>query len=129
MNFIATVLSIGIGATIGASLRYYIGVLFAQILHKDSFYATLTSNIIGCFMAGIVVFIIIEKMSLSEFYKLLFLVGLAGSISTMAALSIDSINMIINGNYLKSFLNILVNVTLSLLSAFIAIIIAKYFLT
>jgi len=126
MNFINTILTIGIGATIGASCRYYITMMVLQIFYKEAFYATLIANILGSFIAGIIVFIIIEKTMLSETYKLLLLVGLAGSLTTMSALSVESINMIINGNYLKTFLNIFFNIFLSLSATAIAIFITKY---
>lgn len=126
MNIINTILSIGVGATIGASIRYYINFIVVQIFHKEALYATLTANIIGCFMAGFIIFAVIEKANISELYKLLLLIGLAGSLSTLAALSIESINMIINGNYLKAFINIFANIVLSLSATFLAIMLAKY---
>ena len=51
MSALASILSIGAGATVGASCRYYIGVLSLQYLGKTFPYGTLISNVIGFFIA------------------------------------------------------------------------------
>ena len=86
MNTLASILSIGVGATVGASCRYYIGVLSLQYLGKTFPYGTLISNVIGSFIAGILVFVILEKLLLSETYRLMLLVGLTGSLTNMSTL-------------------------------------------
>ncbi|SVA30444.1 uncharacterized protein METZ01_LOCUS83298, partial [marine metagenome] len=50
-----------------------------QHLGKVLPYGTLISNVIGSFIAGILVVIILEKMLLSETYRLMLLIGLTGS--------------------------------------------------
>ena len=53
MNTLASIASIGVGATVGASCRYYIGVLSIQYLGKTLPYGTLISNVVGSFIAGL----------------------------------------------------------------------------
>ncbi len=126
MSTLSSIASIGIGATIGASCRYYIGILSIQHLGKALPYGTLISNVIGSFIAGILVFIILEKVLLSETYRLMFLIGLTGSLTTMSTLSFESIEMLSSGNYGQASINILLNVGLSLLAAALGIMLAKY---
>jgi CrcB protein len=47
MNTITSIASIGIGATVGATCRYYIGVMALQYFDKALPYGTLISNVIG----------------------------------------------------------------------------------
>ena len=101
MSILSTITSIGIGATIGASSRYYIGLLSVQYLGKGLPYGTLISNVIGSFIAGVLIILILEKLFLSEAYRLMLLVGLAGSLTTMSALSVESIEMLSLGHYLS----------------------------
>lgn len=128
MSILSTITSIGIGATIGASCRYYIGVLSIQYLGKGLPYGTLISNIIGSFIAGVLIILILEKLFLSEAYRLMLLVGLAGSLTTMSALSVESIEMLSVGHYSKAFINITLNLILSLLAASLGVITMKYIL-
>ena len=126
MNTLASIASIGVGAPVGASCRYYIGVLSHQYLGKTLPYGTLISNVIGSFIAGILVVVILEKLLLSETYRLMLLVGLTGSLTTMSTLSFESLEMLGGGNYGQALLNILLNIGLSLLAAGLGVMLAKY---
>ena len=126
MSTISSIASIGIGATIGATCRYYIGVLSIQYLGEGMPYGTLISNIIGSFIAGILIVLVLEKLYLSETYRLMLLVGLAGSLTTMSALSIESVEMLSGGDYAQALTNILLNLGLSLLAASLGVMLAKY---
>ena len=97
MNTFLSIASIGIGATVGASCRYYIGIISVQYLGKGLPYGTLISNVIGSFIAGILIVLVLEKLLLSETYRLMLLVGLAGSLTTMSALSTESVDMLSGG--------------------------------
>ncbi|MBE8190336.1 MAG: fluoride efflux transporter CrcB [Candidatus Thioglobus sp.] len=116
MNFLPTILVIGIGATIGASLRYYLGLAAASWLGAGFAYGTLIANVTGAFIAGIFVVIILEKSLLSDAYRLLLLVGLCGSLTTFSAFSIETLQFLQANYYLKAGLNIGLNVGLSLLA-------------
>ena len=126
MNALTSIATIGIGATVGASCRYYIGIVSVQYLGKALPYGTLISNVIGSFLAGILVVFILEKLLLSETYRLMLLVGLTGSLTTMSALSIESVEMLSGGSYSQALLNILLNVGLSVLAASLGFMLAKY---
>ena len=126
MNALTSIATIGIGATVGASCRYYIGIVSVQYLGKSLPYGTLISNVIGSFLAGILVVFILEKLLLSETYRLMLLVGLTGSLTTMSALSIESVEMLSGGSYSQALLNILLNVGLSVLAASLGFMLAKY---
>lgn len=126
MNTITSIASIGIGATVGATCRYYIGVMALQCFDKALPYGTLISNVIGSFIAGLLVVFVLEKLFLSETYRLMLLVGLAGSLTTMSALSIESVEMLSGGNYSQALLNIVLNLGLSLLAASLGVMLAKY---
>ena len=126
MNAFTSIATIGIGATVGASCRYYIGILSVQYLGKALPYGTLISNVIGSFIAGLLVVFILEKLLLSETYRLMLLVGLTGSLTTMSALSIESVEMLSGGSYSQALLNILLNVGLSVLAASLGFMLTKY---
>ena len=126
MSALTSIATIGIGATVGASCRYYIGIVSVQYLGKALPYGTLISNVLGSFIAGLLVVFILEKLLLSETYRLMLLVGLTGSLTTMSALSIESVEMLSLGSYSQALLNILLNVGLSVLAASLGFMLAKY---
>ena len=126
MSALTQIATIGIGATVGASCRYYIGIISVQYLGKALPYGTLISNVLGSFIAGLLVVFILEKLLLSETYRLMLLVGLTGSLTTMSALSIESVEMLSGGSYSQALLNILLNVGLSVLAASLGFMLTKY---
>lgn len=129
MTFLPTVLAIGIGATIGASMRHYLTVFISSVFGYAFPYGTLSANVIGSFLAGILVVIILEKSALNEAYRLLLLVGLTGSLTTMSTLSWESIEMISMGHYGQAGLNILLNIVLSLSAVGLGVVLTRYFLS
>lgn len=127
MNHIQSIFAISIGATIGASLRYYLGVWLASA--QSTFpYATLIVNTFGSFIAGILLVVIIEKSLLSETYRLLLLVGLCGSLTTFSAFSLDTLKLFTLAQYPEAVLNVVLNLALSLIAVALGAIIARYFL-
>ena len=128
MSTFLSIASIGIGATVGASCRYYIGIISTEYLGKGLPYGTLISNVIGSFIAGVLIVLVLEKLLLSETYRLMLLVGLAGSLTTMSALSIESVEMISVGHYSEALINVLLNLLLSLMAASLGVVASKYLL-
>ncbi len=127
MSVLSSILLIGIGATIGASLRYFLGEWLAFLLGRNFPYGTLSANIIGAFLAGILLVFVLEKASLAESYRLLLVVGLTGSLTTLSALSAESLVMIGAGNYAQALLNIGLNLGLSLLFVGAGVALARVF--
>lgn len=128
MTLLPTVLAIGAGATIGASVRYYLTQFMQATMGPGFPYGTLSANIIGSFLAGVLVVVVIEKSAMHEAYRLMLLIGLTGSLTTMSTLSWESVEMISLGHYAQAALNILLNVVLSLTAAGTGVALSRYFL-
>jgi CrcB protein len=129
MNVLPTVIAIGIGATIGASARYYLTELMAHLFGRGFPYGTLSANLIGSFLAGILVVIVLEKAALHEVYRYMLLIGLTGSLTTMSTLSWESVEMISLGHYGQASINILLNVLLSLSAAGVGVVLTRSLFT
>ncbi len=126
MTVLPTVLAIGVGATIGASMRYYLTQFMNATFGPAFPYGTLSANILGSFLAGILVVVILEKAALHEAYRLMLLIGLTGSLTTMSTLSWESVEMISLGHYSQASLNILLNVFLSLSAAGLGVVFMRH---
>ena len=128
MTFFPTVLAIGLGATIGASIRYYLTQFMNATFGNALPYGTLSANVIGSFVAGILAVVILEKAALNEAYRLMLLIGLTGSLTTMSTLSWESVEMMSLGHYGQAGINILFNILLSLLAAGLGVALTRYLL-
>lgn len=107
------ILALGIGATGGAFIRY-------KITSYPEIYGIMGSNviivnIIGSFILG-VFSIISAYYNLDTKYSLLIAIGFCGSLTTMSSLALESTIMFENKQILNVFMNVVANVSFSILA-------------
>ncbi len=122
---LTTIFTIAIGATIGASMRYYLGIWSVQLWGSGFAYATLLANVIGSFVAGILLVVILERALLSEAYRLLLLVGLCGSLTTFSTFSLETLQFFQAQHYWQAGLNITLNLVLSLAAVVLGFLLVR----
>lgn len=127
MTTLNTILTVGAGATIGASARYYLSIWSVQFWGSGFAYGTLVANVVGSFFAGALFLLILEKALLSETYRLLLLVGLCGSLTTFSAFSVETLQFFQAQQYWQAGLNIVLNLCLSLVAVFMGFLLARAF--
>ena len=88
------------GGALGAAMRYLIG----EWLNGDGFpYATLTVNLIGSFVLGMLT-VGIAQQFVSEQMVLVFATGFLGAFTTMSAFSQQTIELLYNGKELNALI-------------------------
>ena len=121
MNYLFVIL----GAAFGSSLRFFLTTVFNQ---SNFAYGTLIANGLGSFLAGVFFVIISQKINISDDYRLVLIIGFCGSLTTLSAISLDSINLFSAGNHLSASVNLLANIFLSLILLGLGIIFSKFLL-
>lgn len=93
-----------IGGAIGALMRYGVSRLCASISLLTMPIGTLTVNLLGCFVLGMLTGVAEQHTSLPREWMLLLTVGVCGAFTTFSTFSAESIKMMENGQLLAALL-------------------------
>lgn len=123
MNF----LYVGLGGAIGACLRYSISLLMARELLRFPL-ATLTANVVGALLAGIIATWFWSRGLFGTPLQLLLVVGFLGGFTTFSTFSVETLRLIEEGAQGLALLNMAFNLFGSLLAVFIGSALVRWFL-
>ncbi len=112
---------VALGGAGGASLRFYISQLILNNLGKGFPFATLTVNISGSLIMGVLYGLIQQGIIEVSVYRTLIGIGFLGAFTTFSTFSLDTLLLLQQGDLLKASLNILLNVSLCIFAAAIGI--------
>ncbi|HEX4910586.1 MAG TPA: fluoride efflux transporter CrcB [Permianibacter sp.] len=110
-----SLLTVAAGAVLGALLRYLTNVAAQHWLGPRFPWATLTVNVVGCFLAGALLAWLLRG-AVSETSRLFWMVGFLGALTTFSAFSVETLVLLQSGVAGKALLNIALNVAGSLLA-------------
>lgn len=102
MNYIL----VASGGALGAVARYMLGT-FVQSLAKDSSfpYGTLTVNMIGCLVIGLVLGLAEFRGSVGPSARLFLVVGILGGFTTFSSFGYETYQLLRQGDFLPGLAN------------------------
>ena len=112
MNWIA----VAVGGALGAIARYAVSTWIFQVSSHKFPYATLTVNVLGSFVMGILFVVIIERSALPVEMRSLWMIGFLGAFTTFSTFSLDALGLWQNGHLFMALLYVLTTVVLCLLA-------------
>ncbi|MBQ7704656.1 MAG: fluoride efflux transporter CrcB [Selenomonadaceae bacterium] len=113
-----------VGGGLGAMARYFVTTNLAGKLGNFPL-GTLTANILGSFLMGLVIGIIAGRSSL-ENARLLLAVGFLGGFTTFSSFSAETLTLIQNGQIFLAAANILISVAAGLAACFAGLTLTKF---
>ncbi len=118
------ILLVAAGGSLGAVSRYGIGLAAARLLGKGFPWGTLGVNVVGCFMMGLVMELLLDFESHSEItpaikvqmalWKQGVAIGFLGGLTTFSSFGADTLRDFQAGQPLLALANVAANVVLSL---------------
>ena len=112
-------LVIGCGGAVGAVMRYTLGYRIALLAGNAFPWGTLFVNIVGCFLAGLLLTLFVTRIPLSDLLRNGIQIGLLGGFTTFSAFSMDTIVLFDQGLWLRGVLYIATSVIVSLLGVYV----------
>lgn len=120
--------SIGIGAALGAWLRWWFGLTLNSIFPSIPL-GTLTANIIGGFLMGIFMALTKDHTFLPETLRLAIVTGFLGGLTTFSTFSAETVTLLSHEQYLLGALLIIGHVAGSISATILGIYAVKFILS
>lgn len=117
-------LAIGAGSFIGGVLRYLLSQLIQSKFLSAFPFGTLSVNIIGCFLIGLV-FGLTDRGNLTQEWRLFLATGLIGGFTTFSAFSNETFGLIRDGQFWYASAYILFSVFVGLAATFLGHTVTK----
>lgn len=113
---IKNLLLVGLGGSIGSMVRYAVSLLTNSKLFP---YATLSVNIIGSFIIGIVFALSIKEAGLSNNWRLFLATGICGGFTTFSAFSLENMGLLQSGRFGIALTYIIISIVLGIAATFL----------
>ena len=106
-------LAIALGGALGSVLRFALNEAVSDRFGRAFPWGTLGINVIGSFLIGLLV----ERWDVSPVIRLGLMVGLLGGFTTFSSFSLEVVNLMHNGAFLRAFGYVLASVTVCVAAA------------
>ncbi|MDI3324935.1 fluoride efflux transporter CrcB [Pontibacterium granulatum] len=106
-----TLIAVAVGGAFGALARYGMSLMLNNVEHKIQF-GTLTCNVIGSFLMGVLFVLILEKEHWNPELRPLLMVGFMGAFTTFSTFSLETVAMLSEGHVMWAAIYILLSVIL-----------------
>jgi CrcB protein len=109
------------GGAIGAVLRYGASLTVYSLLGRGFPYGTLFVNVTGSLLMGLLSIVMLERFNVGPEWRAAILVGLLGSFTTFSTFSIETLNLLEQGDAMRAMANITISVIVCLLAVWMGI--------
>lgn len=120
----SSILSISIGAALGALLRWCFGMLFNSIYPPIPL-GTLAANILGCFMMGLFMALTKDHLFFPQEIRLAITTGFLGGLTTFSTFSAETVTLLMYKEYVLASAIIGLHVAGSILATIMGIFTIK----
>ncbi|WP_304068396.1 fluoride efflux transporter CrcB [Megamonas hypermegale] len=120
----AKILAVMIGCAFGGAFRFLITMYVNKLGHFP--YGTLTVNLIGCFLIGIISTLLTERFTgVSPYLSLLLTVGFLGGLTTFSSFGNETMLLLKTGLVMQAMLNVALNTLGGLLAVWLGIMLVR----
>lgn len=124
---IGQLIAVGLGGSLGAMARFWVSHQMHAWLGTGFAWGTLTVNVLGSFLIGLLTILMIDKLHLSLEMRAFVIVGFMGAFTTFSTFSMETYLFLQSGEITKAMLNIIVSVLSGLLAVWLGILTGKHF--
>ena len=119
------VLAIAAGGAAGSVLRFWMSTWVHSFAGRSFPYGTLAVNVVGCLLMGFLFVLFLERMSDNAVWRAALLIGVLGGFTTFSSFSIETFNLLEQGDYLKAGVNASLSLILCLGATWAGVILGR----
>lgn len=119
------ILLISAGAALGANARYWFGLWAAQKWGAGFPVGTLLINLSGSLVLGFFLTLATQRLLIDPRWRLLFAVGFLGAYTTFSTYTYESLDLILQGQWVAGLANLLGSTLAGILAAAAGVYLAK----
>lgn len=116
---------IACGGAVGAVLRYGASLGVYSLLGRGFPYGTLFVNVTGSLLMGLLSVVMLDRLSIGAEWRAAILVGVLGSFTTFSTFSIETLNLLEQGDVARAMLNIALSVAVCLIAVWFGVILGR----
>jgi CrcB protein len=120
-----TFLLISAGAILGANLRYGISTWAGKHLGTSFPFGTLIINLTGSFILGFFMTLAMDRLLVDPRWRIFFAVGFLGAYTTFSSYTFESMNLILDNQWVPGMLNLFGSAFLGGVAVFLGIVLAR----
>ena len=119
------VILIGLAGMIGTLCRYWLSGLVARQYGETFPWGTLVVNVLGCFLAGSLFYLMEERFLVSPMLRTVILIGLLGGFTTFSSFGLQTFTLLRDGEFALAAFNVTLSNLLGLLMLWVGYSLAK----
>ncbi len=120
-----TLVFIALGGAVGAVLRYLASNGVYAMLGRGFPYGTLFVNVLGSLLIGVLSIVMLERMDLSPEWRAAMLVGVLGSFTTFSTFSLETLNLMQQGQIMTASLNMVLSVAVCMVAVWFGVVLGR----
>ena len=116
---------IALGGALGAVFRYGASLGVYSLMGRGFPYGTLFVNVSGSLLMGVLSVLMLERFDVGPEWRAAVLVGVLGSFTTFSTFSIETLNLLEQGDVTRAAANIVLSVLACLVAVWFGVLLGR----
>jgi fluoride exporter len=118
-------LAVAAGGALGSVLRFGLSAWIQGLAGRGFPWGTLTVNALGCLAVGVLYALFVDRFADQMVWRAGLLIGVLGGFTTFSAFSIETFNLLEQGETVSAVTYVLVSVLMCLAATWLGVVLAK----
>lgn len=125
MQLMREIMAVAAGGAFGAVARFLTTQWVHGLVGRGFPWGTLAVNVLGSLLLGTLYALMLERFATSPELRAALLVGVLGAFTTFSTFAVDTVGLLEQGEFIAALANILAQVVICLLAAWLGLTVAR----